>query len=106
MIALLRIGNKLEKCFDKFVQLSESVEKSLLLSPQREETIRGELVMAAASPDFHLSKEEIHKKCNVNYMERTHDIAGLPYKFLPKFYPTHEEKNALKESEKRLNQSM
>ena len=79
---------KLEKCFDKFVQLSESVEKSLLLSPEREETLRGELVMAEGSPDFHLSKEEIHEKCNVNYMERTHDIAGLPYKFLPKFYPT------------------
>ena len=93
---------KLEKCFDKFVQLSESVEKSLLLSPQREEILRGKLVMADCSPDFHLSKEEIHKKCNVNYMERTHDIAGLPYKFLPKFYPTLEEKKFARRQRKKI----
>ena len=93
---------KLEKCFDKFVQLSESIEKSLLLSPDKEEMLRGELIMAKGSPDFHLSKEEIHKKCNVNYMERTHDIAGLPYKFLPKFYPTLEEKKFARRQRKKI----
>jgi ADP-heptose:LPS heptosyltransferase len=93
---------KLEQCFDKFVQLSESIEKGLLLSPERLETIRGEKVVVKGSPDYSLSKEEIHEKYNVNYMERTHDIAGLPYKFLPKFYPTEAEKKYARRKRKRI----
>lgn len=93
---------RLEKCFDKFVQLSESIEGSLLLTPEREEEIRGERVLVESSKDFNLSKEEIHEKYNVNYMERTHDIAGLPYKFLPKFYPTLEEKKHARRQRKKI----
>ena len=93
---------RLEKCFDKFVQLSESIEGSLLLTPEREEEIRGERVLVESSKDFNLSKEEIHEKYNVNYMERTHDIAGLPYKFFPKFYPTLEEKKHARRQRKKI----
>jgi len=93
---------RLEKCFDKFVQLSESIEGSLLLTPEREEEIRGERVLVESSKDYNLSKEEIHEKYNVNYMERTHDIAGLPYKFLPKFYPTLEEKKHARRQRKKI----
>jgi ADP-heptose:LPS heptosyltransferase len=28
----------------------------------------------------------------VNYQERTHDLAGVPYEFSPRFYPTEEER--------------
>ena len=93
---------KLEKCFDKFVQLSESIEGSLLLTPKRAEEIRGERVWVESSKDYNLSKEEIHEKYNVNYMERTHDIAGLPHKFLPKFYPTEAEKKHARRKRKRI----
>jgi len=93
---------KLEKCFDKFVQLSESIEGTLLLTPQRDELIRGERVSVVGSKDYNLSKEEIHEKYNVNYMERTHDIAGLPYKFLPKFYPTEEEIKVARKKRKKI----
>jgi len=92
----------LSQCFDKFVQLSESIEGSLLLTPQREEEIRGERVMVSASKYYNLSKEEIHEKCNVNYMERTHDLAGLPHKFYPKFYPTDEEERRAKRRRKKV----
>ncbi len=94
--------DNLKKCFDKFVQLSESIEGSLLLTPEREELIRGEKVLVKSSKDYNLSKEEIHKKYNVNYMERTHDIAGLPYKFLPKFYPTLDEMKFARRQRKKI----
>ena len=92
----------LSQCFDKFVQLSESIEGSLLLTPQREEEMRGKRVMVSASKYYNLSKEEIHEKCNVNYMERTHDLAGLPHKFYPKFYPTDEEERRAKRRRKKV----
>ena len=94
--------DNLSQCFDKFVQLSESIEGSLLLTPEREEEIRGERIMVSASKYYNLSKEEIHEKCNVNYMERTHDLAGLPHKFHPKFYPTDEEERRAKRRRKKI----
>ena len=72
---LTEYWEQLEKCFDKFIQLSESIEKSLLLAAERIEMLRGHKTLVEGSPDYNLSKEEIHAKCNVNYMERTHDLA-------------------------------
>ena len=94
--------HRMEQCFDKFVQLSESIEKSLLLSPERIEKIRDETVLVEGSPDYDLPKEEIHKKYNVNYMERTHDLAGLPHQFLPKFYPTTQEEKRARSKRKKI----
>tara|TARA_R110002020_G_scaffold475930_1_gene714604 strand:+ start:497 stop:1579 length:1083 start_codon:yes stop_codon:yes gene_type:complete len=99
---LTEYWEEMSKCFDKFIQLSESIEKGLLLAPQRLEMIRGEKVRVEASPDYTLSKEEIHAKYNVNYMERTHDIAGLPHKFLPKFYPTWNEMKRARSKRKKI----
>ena len=115
---LTEYWERISKCFHHFVQLSESVEGSLLVTPARTELINGERQLVPASPRFLLSKEELHKECNVNYMERTHDLAGvgfligkgfskpgsikLPYTFLPKFYPTKKEKQWAKTTRKKM----
>ena len=115
---LTEYWDRISKCFHHFVQLSESIEGSLLVSPARTELIDGERKLVPASPRFLLSKEELHKECNVNYMERTHDLAGegfligksfskpgsvkLPYVFCPKFYPTKKEKQWAKTTRKKM----
>jgi len=115
---LTEYWERISKCFHHFVQLSESVEGSLLVTPARTELINGERQLVPASPRFLLGKEELHKECNVNYMERTHDLAGvgfligkgfskpgsikLPYVFLPKFYPTKKEKQWAKTTRKKM----
>jgi len=68
---------KLGACFDKFVQLSESVEGRLLTLPGR--------------PEHEWSKEKRHLFFNKNYLEETHRIAGVPFKPLGRFYPTKAE---------------
>lgn len=55
---------KLSKHFDRFINLSGSIEGSLLKGP--------------GSPEFRKSKEELHAECNFNYMDRTMEIAGYP----------------------------
>jgi ADP-heptose:LPS heptosyltransferase len=66
------------KKYDKWVNLSESVEGTLLAMPGR--------------PNHAWPKELRHKFMNKNYLEMTHDIAALPYKFHPHFYATESEK--------------
>jgi ADP-heptose:LPS heptosyltransferase/predicted SAM-dependent methyltransferase len=68
----------LEKKYDKFINLSESVEGALLAIPGR--------------TNHSWSYEARHKNFNKNYLELTHEIAGVPYDFGQKFYPTEEEK--------------
>ena len=115
---LTEYWERLSKCFHHFVQLSESIEGTLLVAPARTEMLDGGEKLVPASPRFSLSKEELHKECNVNYMERTHDLAGegfvigkgfskpgsikLPYKFCPKFYPTKKEKQWAKTTRKKM----
>tara|TARA_Y100000296_G_C4987246_1_gene163607 strand:+ start:9 stop:527 length:519 start_codon:yes stop_codon:yes gene_type:complete len=70
---------RLAKCFHHFVQLCESVEGTLLVTPARTEMLDGKQNLVPASPRFSLSKEELHKECNVNYMERTHDLGSVPF---------------------------
>lgn len=64
--------------FDKVINLSESIEGALLTLPGRLQ---------------HQYPEETRRKLygTVNYLERTHDIAGVPYDFAPAFYPTKAE---------------
>ena len=107
---------RLAKCFHHFVQLCESVEGTLLVTPARTEMLDGKQNLVPASPRFSLSKEELHKECNVNYMERTHDLGSvpflvgdsfskprpLPYKFSPKFYPTKKEQQWAKTTRKKI----
>ena len=88
---LTEYWEKLSKCFDKVVQLSESVEGSLLVISERVLEIGGEKTLVPCDPRYNYSKEKLHKECNINYMERTHDLAGVPYEFSPRFYPTQRE---------------
>jgi ADP-heptose:LPS heptosyltransferase len=76
------------KKYDKWINLSESVEGTLLAMPDRVQ--------------FRWSKELRHKWMNKNYLEMTHDIAGLPHKFNPRFYPTEEEKQWAIEKRKEI----
>lgn len=65
------------KKFDKFYNLCESIEGTLLAMPGR--TL------------YEYPKELRHQMCNVNYLERTHDICEVNHKFKPQFYPTKDE---------------
>lgn len=79
----------LAKRFDRLVQLSESVEGALLALPGR--------------PEFLMDKEERHRKMNVNYQERTHDLAGVPYEFGgARFYPSKREREWARKERKKM----
>jgi ADP-heptose:LPS heptosyltransferase/predicted SAM-dependent methyltransferase len=66
-----------EKKYHKFINLSESVEASLLTLPNR---------IAAKWP-----KSLRDKLLERNYLEFTHDIAEVPHVFSARFYPTAQE---------------
>lgn len=68
--------------YDHIINLCESVEDSLLISPNK------------LTHDY--SQEARRKLFNVNYLERTHDIAGVPHEFAPCFYATKEEKEKVR----------
>ncbi len=65
--------------YDRVINLCESVEGSLLALPGR--------------PN-HSWTDAARRKVlgTVNYQERTHDLAGVPYRFAPRFYPTAAER--------------
>ena len=66
--------------YDKWVNLSESVEGSLLALPDRVEGLWPQAVR--------------HKHMNINYLEFMHDIAGTQYQWFKdgqRFVPTEEE---------------
>jgi ADP-heptose:LPS heptosyltransferase/predicted SAM-dependent methyltransferase len=66
------------KKYDKWINLSESIEGTLLALPGRTN---------------HLWPLNVRRKyMNVNYFEFTHDLAGVPMPPQPKFFPTDEEK--------------
>lgn len=67
----------LAKKYTKFVNLSESVEKTLLAMPGT----------MAHSWSYSVRRKHFNK----NYLEFMHDIAELPYEAGQKFYPTEEE---------------
>lgn len=66
-----------EKRYDKIVNLCESIEAGLLTLPGRLQ--------------YDYSEESRRKMFNVNYLERQHDIADVPYNFDAKFYSTKDE---------------
>lgn len=69
--------DEMGKRYDRTVNLCEGVEATLL-------TLPGSL------HDKHT--DEVRRKLyDKNYLERQHDIAGLPHVFKPAFYPTEEE---------------
>ena len=68
----------IKKKYDKFINLSESVEGSLLSLPDR---------------ISHTWPHEVrHKYLNRNYLEFQHELAQVPHVPKIKFYPTDEEK--------------
>lgn len=60
--------------FDYTLHLSESIERTLLMTPSQ---------MA-----FNWPAHALRKICGVSYLERVHDIAGVPHTYAPCFYPT------------------
>jgi len=81
-----------EKRFDKFINLSESVEGSMLAIPGR--------------TMYNWPYEARRKVLNHNYLELTHDIAGIPQgDYQAYFYPTNEEKKWSEYEDKRINPS-
>tara|TARA_Y100001951_G_scaffold20460_1_gene15498 strand:+ start:358 stop:1443 length:1086 start_codon:yes stop_codon:yes gene_type:complete len=100
---LTEYWEKMSPCFDKFIQLSESIEGKLLIIGPRFEQLNGETVRVPADPRFFdLNKEEIHKICNKNYMEETHDVAQVPHEFAPKFFPTKKEIKWARDTRRRM----
>lgn len=78
----------LEERYDKMINLCESVEGGILQMPGRLQ---------------HVYSDESRRKVygNINYLDRTHDIADVPRGPAPKFYPTVlEESWAIKERAK------
>lgn len=65
------------KRFDKFINLSESVEGTFLVMPGR---------IAHQWPN-----DVRHKRLNKNYMEFMFELSGMPLSPCPKFYPTKDE---------------
>lgn len=76
------------KKYDKFVNLSESVEASLLVMPGR---------MPHNWPD-----SMRRKYFDANYLEYMHDIAELPYVPAQRFYPSPEEAKWAQDQRKQI----
>lgn len=66
------------KRFDKFINLSETVEGTLLAMPGR--------------ANHSWPQALRHERMNDNYLEFTAKVAGVPYVSEAKFYPTEEER--------------
>lgn len=69
--------DKLATRYTKVINLNESVENTILSLP-------------GSSKDKWPTALR-HKHLNINYMEFTHDLAGVPYEFAQKFYARDEE---------------
>ena len=77
------------KRFDRWVNLSESVEGTLLALPGR--------------PNHGWPGHVRHKYMNRNYLEFTHELAGVKKEYHPKFYATNKEKKWAKKQRARIN---
>lgn len=85
---LVPFWGSIKKKYDRFINLSESVEGSLLAMPGR--------------PIHGWSHAARHRLLNRNYLEVTHDIAEVPHDFRQKFYPTEDEKFWAKNEKKKI----
>jgi ADP-heptose:LPS heptosyltransferase/predicted SAM-dependent methyltransferase len=81
-----------KKKFDKFVNLCESVEGSFLTLPGR--------AMHEWPPALR------HKMLNRNYLEVAHELAGIPHDPYVRFYPTQEERDALKRERSKMGRKV
>lgn len=81
---------RMEGRYDKIINLCESIEGALLTLPGRLQNTY---------------TDDTRRKLfgTVNYLERTHDIADVPYEFSSKFYMTAEEKIWAKKQIKDIN---
>ena len=77
-----------KKKYEKWVNLSETVEGTLLAMPGRS--------------NHEWPQEVRHAMMNVNYLEFTHDIAQVPYVFKGRFHPTDQEKTWAKRERAKL----
>lgn len=68
---------KLAENFTRFVQLSESIEGTLLALPGREQ--------------YAWPTKKRHQKMNKDYFKQMHDISKVPLPPRPKFYPSEKE---------------
>lgn len=78
------------KKFDRFVNLSESVEGTFLAMPGRTAHFWPPAVR--------------HKHLNFNYLQHQHEIAGVPDKMCVRFYATAEEKAWAREQRAKMGQ--
>ena len=76
--------SQLERRCDLFINLCESVEGSLLALPGRREDQMHTIIRR-------------NLLGSVNYLERTHDLAGMRHNFNPRFYATESELAAARE---------
>ncbi len=75
---LLEFWNDTKKKYDRWINLSESVEVTLLAAPGRVQ--------------WEWPNKLRQKYLNRNYLEWTHELADIPPPYRPKFYSTPEEK--------------
>lgn len=66
-----RFWPALSKGFNKVVNLTGSLEDSLLVTPNTADPLTGEVM-------YNWDHQRRHTRCNVNYMDRTMEIAGYP----------------------------
>ena len=85
---LLEFFNYTKKKYDKWINLCESVEGTLLASPGR------------ASWDWTNEARKIHM--DRNYLEWTHTLAQVPGPYRPKFYSTVEERAWARQQKERF----
>lgn len=78
-----------KKKYDKFVNLSESVEGTLLAMWDR-------------APRFWPPAVR-HERMNRNYLEFQHELAGIPHVPQPKFYPTVEEQKWARDTREKMD---
>ena len=84
---LVEFWNYTARKYDKWINLSESVEGSLLAVPGRVQ--------------FEWPNELRAKYLDRNYLEWTHELAGVPPPYLPTFYSTTEEKTWARQTAQR-----
>jgi ADP-heptose:LPS heptosyltransferase/predicted SAM-dependent methyltransferase len=82
----------LEQKYDKFINLSESVEGAWLPVPSR--------------VSYHWPDEVRRKYFNKNYLEFAHELAGVPLPPKAKFYPTTEEKQWARKTKEKMGRAV
>jgi ADP-heptose:LPS heptosyltransferase len=76
----LDFWRQITPAYDRVIHLSESLEKLIVFMDDQ----------------LQFWWDDIARRnvCNKNYLEQTHDVAGVPYEFNPRFYESEEEKKA------------